>query len=79
MTRAETFGGFARFTDFPARDAFVRDVLDRRPELRRHATPARTRPEIVFEDLSPAELATVRQAVNGRGRWFGDVQFEPAG
>ena len=53
------------------------DVLGARADWRQHATLARTRPEIVFENLSPDDLRAVRQALNGRGRWFGDIQFEP--
>jgi len=79
MARAkhqDVLNGFARFPSADLRDEFLSTILNRRPELKAHAHLAETRPEIVFRGVGPEQLAAIREALAGRGKWFGDVQFQ---
>lgn len=67
--------GFAQFTDPVARDAFVRETLEQDPALRGRCHLSEARPTIVFENLTARQRERVRAALDGRGRWFDDVQF----
>jgi hypothetical protein len=77
QSELERCGGFARFPTLAGRDEFARAVFAATPELQRHVYLPQRRPEIVFEDLSRAQREEVRKALEGRGKWFDDVSFEP--
>jgi hypothetical protein len=70
-----THSGIAQFSDYSARDRFVRSTLDQNPGLKGCAFLPETRPTIIFENLTPAQHNRVKQALKGQGRWFDDVQF----
>ena len=69
--------GFARFEDVLARDAFVEEVLKGDAPLKARAYMSSSQPTIVFERLSDTQRGRVLRALEGFGKWFEDVQFEP--
>lgn len=70
--------GFARFEGKAARDTFVDRVLLSDSSLESRAHISSSQPTIVFEGLSDAQKQRVLSALEGFGKWFGDVQFEPS-
>lgn len=79
QSKADRYGGFARFPTHAGRDEFAQSAFDASPELKRHAYLPQHRPEIVFEDLSRSQRDEVRTALQGRGQWFEDVSSNPTG
>ena len=69
--------GFARFPSHTERKQFVDAVLEADAGLKRRAYASGSQPTIVFEALSDSEYRKVKSAIEGLGRWFEDVQFEP--
>jgi hypothetical protein len=71
--------GFAQFPDAAKRDEFARTLLAGDAGLTSRAYLSGSRPTIVFENLTDGERKKVVSALEGLGRWFEDVQFEPMG
>jgi hypothetical protein len=69
--------GFARFENTRARDTFVETVLQADGPLHARAYMSSSQPTIVFEGLTGPQQERVLRALEGCGRWFPDVQFEP--
>lgn len=69
--------GFARFEDALARDTFVEEVLKGDSPLEARAHMSSSQPTIVFEGLSDTQQQQVLRALEGLGKWFEDMQFEP--
>src|SRR5262249_24490993 len=80
MSRSDaraTHSGFARFPPDAARAKSARLVLDADPGLKPRAFLSETQPTIVFERLTAPDRDRIRSALDGLGRWFDDVQFQP--
>jgi hypothetical protein len=73
----QTYSGFARFSDFSARDRFVQSILANDPELSRRAFLPESQPTILFENLTRVQRDQIQAALQGIGHWFDDVQFKP--
>ena len=71
--------GFLSFDSFEQRDAFVRSELESRPEMQSHYHVVGSRPDVVVQNVTPDDLSTLKNAVQGRGTWFDDVQFRTMG
>ncbi len=69
--------GFARFQNEAKRDEFVEAVLADDASLQSHAHISGSQATIVFENLTSDELEKVHQGLRRRGRWVGDIKFEP--
>ena len=71
--------GFAQFPDLEKREEFVRAVLAGDAALTDRAYLSGSRPTIVFENLTAAQQRHVESSLQGLGRWFEDIRFQPTG
>jgi hypothetical protein len=67
---------FLAFESPQRRDEFLARVRAEDPELLERIYLAKRRPDAIFNSLSGAEAARLRQLVLGLGRAFDDVKFE---
>jgi hypothetical protein len=71
-----THSGFAQFAAASDRDWFVQAVLSHDSLLQDRAHVSHRRATIVFEQLTDQQREQVIRALDGRGRWIEDVQFQ---